>query len=65
MGNVFKSNTWILTLDPEVRSWNEKLKRLPENEKKQTITISIAAWNHDTEMIIDLINQAIRNFRVK
>ena len=41
--------------------WNEKLKRLRENEKKQTITISIAAGNYDTEIIIDLINQAIQD----
>ena len=40
MGKVFKSNTWLLILDPEVQLWNEKLKRLCENEKKQTITIS-------------------------
>ena len=32
-----------LILDPEVRLWNEELKRLRENEKKQTIAISIAA----------------------
>ena len=38
------------------RLWNEKLKRLRENEKKQTITISIAAEAYDTEIIIDLIN---------
>ena len=43
------------------RLWNEKLKRLRENEKKQTITISIAAGNYDTEVIIDLINQAIQD----
>ena len=65
MGNVFKSNTWLLILDPEVRLWNEKLKRLREKEKKQTITILIAAWNYDTEIIIDLINQAFQDFRVK
>ena len=41
--------------------WNEKLKRLRENEKKQTITISIAAGTYDTEIIIDLINQAIQD----
>ena len=35
--------------------WNEKLKHLHENKKKQTITISIAARNYDTEIIIDLI----------
>ena len=43
------------------RLWNEKFKRLRENEKKQTITISIAAGNYDTEVIIDLINQAIQD----
>ena len=43
---------------------NEKLKCLRENKKKQTITISIAAGNYDTE-IIGLINQAIQDFRVK
>ena len=43
------------------RSWNEKLKRLRENEKKQKITISIDAGNYDTEIIIDLINQAIQD----
>ena len=42
-----------------------KLRRHRENEKKQTITISIAAGNYDTEIIIDLINQAIQEFRVK
>ena len=42
------------------RLWNEKLKRLHENEKKQTITISIAAGTYDTEAIVDLINQAIQ-----
>ena len=42
-----------------------KLRRHRENEKKQTITISIAAGNYDTEIIIDLINQAIQDFRVK
>ena len=31
------------------------------NEKKQTITISIAAGTYDTEIIIDLINQAIQD----
>ena len=40
---------------------NERLKRLHENEKKQTITISIAAGTYDTEVIVDLINQAIQN----
>ena len=43
------------------RLWNEKLKRLRENGKKQTITISIAAGTYDTEIIIDLINQAIQD----
>ena len=43
------------------RLWNEKLKRLRENEKKQTITISIAAGTYDTEIVIDLINQAIQD----
>ena len=43
------------------RLWNEKLKHLHENEKKQTITISIAAGTYDTEVIIDLINQAIQD----
>ena len=43
------------------RLWNEKLKRLHENEKKQTITISIAAGTYDTEVIVDLINQAIQH----
>ena len=38
--------------------WNEKLKCLHENEKKQTITISIAAGTYDTEVIIDN-NQAL------
>ena len=41
--------------------WNEKLKLLRKNEKKQTITISIAAGNYDTEIIIELINQAIQD----
>ena len=63
MGKVFKSNTWLLILDPEVQLWNEKLKCLRENEKKQTI--SIAAGNYDTAIITDLINQAIQDFRVK
>ena len=43
------------------RLWNEKLKPLRENEKKQTITISVAAGNYDTEIVIDLINQAIQD----
>ena len=43
------------------RLWNEKLKRLHENEKKQTITISIAAGTYDTEANVDLINQAIQD----
>ena len=42
--------------------WNEKLKRLRENEKKQTVTISIVAGNYDTEISIDLINQVIEDF---
>ena len=54
-----------MILDPEVQLWNEKLKRLRENEKKQPITISIAAGNYDTEILIDLINQTIQDFRVK
>ena len=41
--------------------WNEKLKHLHENEKKQTITISIAAGTYDTEVIVDLINHAIQD----
>ena len=41
------------------RLWNEKLKRLHENEKKQTTTISVAAGTYDTKVIIDLINQAV------
>ena len=45
--------------------WNEKLKRLRKNEKKQTITISIAAGNYDSEIIIDLINRTIQDFRVR
>ena len=65
MGKVFKSNTWLLILDLEVQLWNEKLKRFRKNEKKQTITLSIAAGNYDTEIIIDLINQTIQDFRVK
>ena len=43
------------------RLWDEKLKRPHENEKKQTIIISIAAEAYDTEIIIDLINQAIQD----
>ena len=46
------------------RLWNEKLKRLNENEKKQTITISIAAGTYDTEVIVDLINQAIQDNKI-
>ena len=65
MGKVSKSNTCLLILDPEVRLWNEKLKRFRKNEKKQTITLSIAAGNYDTEIIIDLINQTIQDFWVK
>ena len=41
--------------------WNEKLKRLHKNEKKQSITISIAAGTYYTEAIIDLINQGIQD----
>ena len=37
------------------------MKCLHENEKKQTITISIAAGTYDTEVIVDLINQAIQD----
>ena len=64
MGVVLKIEIFqklLLILDPEVRLWNEKLKRLSKNEKKQTITISIAAGNYDTEIIIesDLINQRL------
>ena len=55
MGKVFKSSTWLLVLDPEVRLWYEKLKRLGKNEKKQTINIWTAAENYATEIIIDLI----------
>ena len=54
-----------MILDPEVRLWNEKLKRLGKSEKKQTVTISIAAGNYDNKIIIDLINQAVQDFRVK
>ena len=36
-------------------------KRLNENEKKQTITISIAAGTYDIEVIVDLINHAIQD----
>ena len=43
------------------RLWNEKLKRVQENEKKQTITISVAAGTYNTEVIVDLINQAIQD----
>ena len=43
------------------RLWNDKLKRLRENEKKQAITILIAAGTYDTEIIIDLINQSIED----
>ena len=45
------------------RLWNEKLKCLCENEKKQTITISITAGNYDTEIIIDLINHTIQGMK--
>ena len=34
-------------------------------KRNKTIIISIAASNYDTEIIIDLINQAIQDFRVK
>ena len=34
-------------------------------ERKETITISIAVGNYDTEIIIDLINQAIQDFQAK
>ena len=44
---------------------NEKLKHFRKNEKKQTISILIAAGNYDIEIIIDLINQTIQDFRVK
>ena len=54
-----------MIFDPEIRLWNEKLKRLRKNEKKQTITISVAAGNYDTEIIVDLINQNIQDFQVK
>ena len=43
------------------RLWNDRLKRLHENKKKQMITISIAAGTYDTEVIVDLINQAIQD----
>ena len=36
-------------------------KQSPKTEKEQTITISIVAGNYDTEVIIDLINQAIQD----
>ena len=45
--------------------WNAKLNGLGKNEKKQTSSISIAAGNYDTEIIIDLINQTIQDFQVK
>ena len=41
--------------------WNEKLKRLHENEKKQTITISMVAGTYDTEVIVDLINRTVQD----
>ena len=47
------------------RLWNEKLKRLCENENKHTITILVAAGTYDTEIIIDLINQAIQDNEVQ
>ena len=37
------------------------MKRLHENEKKQTITVSIAAGTYDIEVIVDLLNQAIQD----
>ena len=37
------------------------MKRLHKNEKKQTITISVADGTYDTEVIVDLINQAIQD----
>ena len=40
------------------------LKRLGENEKKQTITISLATGYYDNEIIIDPINQAIKTLPV-
>ena len=43
------------------RLWIEKLTRLHENEKKQTITISVAAGTYDTKVIVDLINRAIQD----
>ena len=54
-----------MIFDQEVRLWNEKLKGFRKNENKQTITLSIAAGNYDTEIIIDLINQTIQDFQVK
>ena len=43
------------------RLCNEKLKSFHDNEKKQTITISVAAGTHDTEVNVDLINRAIQD----
>ena len=42
-----------------------RIKHVSSGVKKQTTTISIAAGNYDTEIIIDLINQTIQDFRVK
>ena len=52
-----------MILDPEVRLWNEKLKRFGENERNNYYFNS--AGNYDNKIIIDLINQAIQDFRVK
>ena len=60
----FQNQYLTLILDSEVWLLNKELKHIRENEKKQTITISIVAGNYDTEIIIDLINQAIQDFRV-
>ena len=56
MGKVFKSNTRLLILDREVRLWNETLKRRRYFN---------SCWNYDTEIIFDLINRIIQDFRVK
>ena len=56
---------YIYFLDPEVRLWNAKLNLLCKNEKKQTITISIAVGNYDTKIIIELFDQTMQDFRVK
>ena len=42
-----------------------KMKTPSPEWKKQTVNISIAAGNYETEIIIDLINQTIQDFRVK